>query len=79
MLRRAFQHRRWLGLACAVIEVIPHGNGFTWRMLCDAGRVLVYVTEQYPCIMSAANAAKAYRSGFWAVADRIDHRMARCI
>lgn len=79
MLRRAFQHRRWRGLACAVIEVVPHGNGFAWRMICALGRILAYSTETFPCITSAADAAKAYRREFWALADRIDHRMGACI
>lgn len=62
-----------------MIEVIPCGNGFTWRMICAAGRVLVYASEVFPCNPSAARAAKAYRRQFWAEADRIDHRMGACI
>lgn len=62
-----------------MIEVIQHGNGFAWRMICALGRILAYSTETFPCITSAADAAKAYRREFWAIADQIDHRMARCI
>lgn len=62
-----------------MIEVVPQGNGFAWRMICSIGRILAYSTETFPCIMSAAESAKAYRREFWAMADRIDHRMGRCI
>lgn len=62
-----------------MIEVVSHGNGFRWTMICAAGRVLAHATETFPCINSAAKAAKQYRSRFWAVADSVDHRMARCI
>lgn len=62
-----------------MIEVIPHGNGFTWHMICAAGRILAYSSESFPCIMSAAESAKRYRAAFLALADEIDHRMGRCI
>lgn len=62
-----------------MIEVIPSGNGFVWCMICAAGRVLAYSTDVFPCITTAAEAAKAYRTAFWTIADEIDHRMARCI
>jgi hypothetical protein len=62
-----------------MFEVIPHGNGLTWRMICAAGRVLVYTSESFPCMIAAAEAAKAYRVSFWRIADQVDHRMARCI
>ena len=61
-----------------MIEVVPHGNGFRWTMICAAGRVLAYATETFPCINSAADAAKRYRTEFWAISDTIDHRQARC-
>lgn len=48
-------------------------------MICAAGRVLVYTTETYDDDGQAAEAAKAYRAQFWAMADEVDHRMARCI
>jgi hypothetical protein len=62
-----------------MIEVVPLGNRFTWRMICTAGRTLAYTVESFPCIESAADAAKRYRSAFWAIASQIDHRMAACI
>lgn len=62
-----------------MIEVIPHGNGFRWHMICAIGRILAYSTETFPCITTAADAAKAYRREFWALADRTDHRMGACI
>lgn len=62
-----------------MIEVVPHGNGFRWTMIGFCGRVLAYALETFPCIDSAARAAKEYRSRFWAMADSVDHRMARCI
>lgn len=62
-----------------MIEVYPHGNGFRWRMICDKGRTLVECHDQFPCEMSAGNAAKAYRTTFWAIACQVDHRMAACI
>ena len=62
-----------------MIEVVPHGNGFTWRMISDAGRVLVEAGKMFPCDITAAQAAKSYRTTFWAIACQIDHRMAACI
>jgi len=62
----------------AMIEVIPNQNGFTWRMISAAGRVLVIAIETFPCTFSAAAAAKAYRSTFWSSADETDHRMGAC-
>lgn len=62
-----------------MIEVVERGNGFAWHMICAAGRILAYSSESFPCITSAAAAAKAYRAAFWALADEIDHRMGRCI
>lgn len=62
-----------------MFEVILVGNRWTWQMICPAGRVLVYTAETYDDDGQAAEAAKAYRKGFWAVADQVDHRMARCI
>ncbi len=62
-----------------MIEVVPHGNGYTWRMIDFVGRVLVYTAETFPCTFSAFAAAKAYRTAFWAMACQIDHRMGACI
>jgi hypothetical protein len=62
-----------------VIEVLLVGNRWTWRLLCPRGRVLVYTDETFPTNDAANDAAKIYRSGFWLVSDRVDHRMARCI
>lgn len=64
-----------------MIEVLwaDDGTGWTWTLICPAGRVLVYTSERYPSILAAGNAAKAYRASIWALADRIDHRQARAI
>lgn len=62
-----------------MIEVVKHGNGFRWTFICNLGRVLAYSAEVFPCVNSAAAAAKSYRTAFWSVADQVDHRMARCI
>lgn len=62
-----------------MFEVIPAGNRWTWRMICAAGRVLVYTAESWATDFEAADAAKAYRAAFWAVACQVDHRMAACI
>lgn len=62
-----------------MFEVIQAGNRWTWQMICSAGRVLVYTDETFDDDGQAAEAAKAYRVRFWAVADQVDHRMARCI
>ena len=61
-----------------MFEVIPAGNRWTWQMICAAGRVLVYVRDSWESMGEAADAAKAYRAGFWAVADQVDHRMGAC-
>ena len=62
-----------------MIEVIENGNGWSWRMICDQGRILAYCNQVHGRISDAANAAKAYRTAFWAMACRVDHRMAACI
>lgn len=62
-----------------MIEVVENGNGYSWRMLCDRGRVLAYCDRVYASILAAADAAKAYRVAFWAYACRVDHRMGACI
>lgn len=62
-----------------MIEVVPHDNGFRWTMICPTGRVLAYAIETFPCITSAAHAAKRYRTELWAAANAVDHRMAACI
>lgn len=62
-----------------MFEVVLDGNRWTWRLIGFCGRVLVYTPDTYEQDHEAAAAAKAYRSGFWAVADQVDHRMARCI
>lgn len=55
------------------------GKGWTWFLMCARGRDLVYTSERYPSILAAAEGAKAYRVAFWAIADQIDHRQARCV
>lgn len=62
-----------------MFEVIPKGNGFTWQMICAAGRVLVYTSEVFPCTFSAAKAAKAYRQDIWGLGLTIDNRQGACI
>lgn len=62
-----------------MIEVIADGNGFRWTMICSQGRVLITSPDLFPCVDSAAAEAKAWRTKFWAIADQVDHRMARCI
>lgn len=64
-----------------MIEVFWHddGRGWAWKLICAVGRVLVYTDDRFPTILDAAEAAKAYRTAFWAVADLVDHRQARAI
>lgn len=62
-----------------MIEVVRLADGWTWVMICALGRVLVYTAERWPRDIDAAEDARAYRAGFWAVADLIDHRQARAI
>jgi len=62
-----------------MIEVVPMGNGWAWRFICAAGRVLAYSLETFPCNLQAAADAKAYRSAHWAHASTVDHRMGACI
>ena len=62
-----------------MFEVLLIGNRWTWRMICPAGRPLVYTSDTFDDMGGAAEAAKAYRAGFWLIADQVDHRMGRCI
>lgn len=64
-----------------MIEVLwaDDGRGWTWVMICELGRVLVYTSDRFPTILDAAEAAKAYRTAIWAVAEVVDHRQARCV
>lgn len=64
-----------------MIEVLwaDDGTGWTWHLICAAGRVLVYTPGRWPSILAAAEDAKSYRMAFWAVADAVDHRQARCV
>lgn len=62
-----------------MIEVIPHGNGWRWRMIAACGRALVESFETFPCNISAFDHAKDYRTCFWSGADRVDWRMGRNI
>lgn len=62
-----------------MIEVIPAGNRWTWRMIGADGAVLVYTGDSWPSDHDAFAAAKAYRTSFWAMACAIDHRMGACI
>ncbi len=62
-----------------MIEVLLEATGWRWYFLSAAGRILLISRETFPCDMSAAINAKAYRKAFFAYADAIDHRQARCI
>lgn len=62
-----------------MFEVIPAGNRWTWRMICAAGRVLVYTADSWATDFEAADAARAWRKRFWDHAWAIDHRMGACI
>ncbi len=62
-----------------MIEVYLEGNRWAWRLIAACGRALIHGAQTYPCDHSAASAAKDWRSAFWAVADGVDHRHARCI
>lgn len=60
-----------------MFEVVPHGNGFAWRMIGACGRMLVERTG-FPSDFAAADDAKVWRAGFWAHSCRVDHRMGAC-
>lgn len=62
-----------------MIEVIKKGDGWTWHMICNQGRVLAYTDERWPSDIEAAAAAKRYRTTLWAIAEGIDNRQARAI
>lgn len=62
-----------------MIEVIPTGNRWTWRMIGFDRAVLVYTADSWASDREAFAAAKAYRAAFWAMACQIDHRMGACI
>ena len=62
-----------------MIEVYRETDGWTWRMICSSGRVLVYTAGRWSSILAAADDAKAYRTAIWAIADAVDHRQARCV
>lgn len=62
-----------------MIETLPHGNGWRWQWIAACGRVLWQHPGQFPCAATAFAHAKAIRGGFWAFADQVDHRQARCI
>jgi hypothetical protein len=63
-----------------MLEVIQYGNGWRWRWISFCGRVLVDNYEHYSdSLVCFTDGAKAYRTAFWALADQIDHRQARCI
>lgn len=62
-----------------MFEVVIVGNRWTWRLTCAAGRALVWTDETFETDKQAAEAVRAYRAGFWFVADQVDHRQARCV
>ena len=62
-----------------MFDVIPHGNGFAWQLICQAGRPLYGPFHGFSSMLEASEAAKQYRAAFWRIADRVDHRMGRCI
>jgi hypothetical protein len=62
-----------------MIEVFRCGNRWGWAMIAFCGRRIVWSNDRFDSDHAAAEAARAYRAAFWAVADAIDHRQARCI
>lgn len=56
----------------APFEVVPHDNGFAWRLIGACGRALVYSIETYPCMFSAARDAKAARVRYSEMARAVD-------
>lgn len=56
----------------APFEVIPAGDGFTWRLIGSCGRPLVYPLEIYPCGFAAADAAREARARFCETARVVD-------
>jgi hypothetical protein len=61
-----------------LIEVIPQGNGWAWRFICAAGRVLAYSLESFTSDHEAAANARAYCIAHWERAAIVDHRMGAC-
>lgn len=62
-----------------MIEVHFDSGGWFWMMISADGRALVWSTHSFPSQKIAFEAARAYRTAFWAKAERIDHRQARNI
>lgn len=62
-----------------MIEVIWCGQAWRWSMIADSGRRIVWSDQPFESDHAAAEAARAYRAAFWALADAIDHRQARAI
>lgn len=60
-----------------MIEVVFVDGFWRWTMIDFCGRILVYNSERFLSDMAAFQAAKAYRSTFWRIADETDWRMAR--
>lgn len=56
----------------APFEVIPSGEGFTWRLIGSCGRPLVYVKDTYPNDFTAAAAARVARGRFLERAALVD-------
>ena len=62
-----------------MIEVLLEATGWRWYFISAAGRILLIGADIFPCNISAARHAKAYKRAFLYYADSIDHRQARCI
>jgi len=62
-----------------MIEVIPDGSRWTWRMICHHGRALVFAGQTYASDFEAIAAARAARGRFWDAAWPVDHRMGACL
>lgn len=62
-----------------MIAVLLIGNRWGWQFISDAGRVLWESRDRFDREGEAADDAKRVRTGFWAHACQVDHRMAACI
>lgn len=56
----------------APFEVVPTGDGFTWRLIGSCGRPLVYRAETYPTDFAAAQAARDARAEHHVRALQVD-------
>lgn len=59
-----------------MIEAVPAGNRWTWRMICAFGRVLAYTAESWPTDREAFAEAKRYRAELFGRAEALDLNVA---